>query len=994
MLFRSYGYINQVNENESEGEGENDSVSEGQKEIDEEQEEEEEEEEKEKDENEKEDENGIEDEQDEPEENEDENDEEVDEQEREELEQLVRDTEKQKEKSQNEKEEEEAAHQAEEELANVADVAKVGMSIQPTGHTLSTTQVKTKVPFLLRGKLREYQLVGLNWLVTMYEKGLNGILADEMGLGKTIQTIGLLAHLAGTEGIWGPHLIVVPTAVMLNWEIELMKWCPSLKILTYYGSLKERKLKRTGWSKNNAFHVCITSYKLVMQDHLMFRRKKWVYLILDEAQHIKNFRSQRWQTLLQFSSDRRLLLTGTPLQNNLMELWSLMHFLMPAVFGSHKDFQHWFSSPIDSMIEGNDKISQSLIQRLHTVLRPFILRRLKKDVEQQMPNKYEHVLYCRLSKRQSYLYDEFMSRSSTKETLASTNVLSILNCLMQLRKVCAHPDLFEVRPIHSPFMTEPLTLNFPSELSLSNSIFSSFPYPRATSSPWNVDLDFLNFRFTSVTPPSHFHSRSTPADIFQDEVVPLSKASVPLLASIPDDHPEYLLLKDQLQLNKNFEHQRYIQFIRTGKDKISPLYSRELISLLTIEPLPCQAALLKKEKPNCSKFFDISIALQEMVLNNIEREGQVQDIIQKFVIVIPPVSTSSPQLLFHRPPIYIKEVENLENEAELNLRSRPDILHSSLTRMATFFPDKRLLQYDCGKLQMLEGLLRKLKPEGHRVLIFSQMTKMLDILEIFLSMHGHKYLRLDGATKIERRQHLIEMFNSDPRYFVFILSTRSGGVGINLTGADTVVFYDSDWNPAMDAQAQDRCHRIGQTRDVHIYRLVTRYTIEENILKKANQKRFLDDVVIQGGSFTTDFLTKQFDWKSLFQERGILNDLVQPVESTSSSSSTTERESNFQNLTQKDFEQALAEVEDDVDVQAMKLAQTEILHELDDFENENPTLETEEGEIENQLESNQSNSLKRRDSVPYQSEGEFFFFFFSIKNMKRNEKKKKKENKN
>lgn len=218
----------------------------------------------------------------------------------------------------------------------------------------------------------------------MHERKLNGILADEMGLGKTIQTIALLAHLACVKGNWGPHLIVVPSSVMLNWEMEFKKWCPGFKILTYYGAQKERKQKRVGWTKPNAFHVCITSYKLVIQDQQSFRRKKWKYLILDEAQNIKNFKSQRWQLLLNFQTERynniniffmqlqiwlfrRLLLTGTPLQNNLMELWSLMHFLMPHVFQSHCEFREWFSNPMTGMIEGNSEYNDSIIKRLHKV---------------------------------------------------------------------------------------------------------------------------------------------------------------------------------------------------------------------------------------------------------------------------------------------------------------------------------------------------------------------------------------------------------------------------------------------------------------------------------------------------------------------------------------------------------------------------------------------------------------------------------------------------
>uniref|UniRef100_A0A0E0CQ01 Protein PHOTOPERIOD-INDEPENDENT EARLY FLOWERING 1 n=1 Tax=Oryza meridionalis TaxID=40149 RepID=A0A0E0CQ01_9ORYZ len=245
----------------------------------------------------------------------------------------------------------------------IADAAAAARSAQPTGNTFSTTNVRTKFPFLLKHSLREYQHIGLDWLVAMYEKRLNGILADEMGLGKTIMTISLLAHLACEKGIWGPHLIVVPTSVMLNWETEFLKWCPAFKILTYFGSAKERKQKRQGWMKPNYFHVCITTYRLVIQDSKVFKRKKWKYLILDEAHLIKNWKSQRWQTLLNFNSKRRILLTGTPLQNDLMELWSLMHFLMPHVFQSHQEFKDWFCNPISGMVEGQDKVNKEVIDR-------------------------------------------------------------------------------------------------------------------------------------------------------------------------------------------------------------------------------------------------------------------------------------------------------------------------------------------------------------------------------------------------------------------------------------------------------------------------------------------------------------------------------------------------------------------------------------------------------------------------------------------------------
>ncbi len=253
-------------------------------------------------------------------------------------------------------------------------------------------------------KMRDYQLEGMNWLISLWERNLNGILADEMGLGKTLQTISLIAHLAVERGVWGPHLIVVPTSVLINWETEFKRFCPGFKILTYYGSAKERKAKRVGWSKPNSLQICITSYQLAVQDVNILKRKKWYYLILDEAHNIKNFRSQRWQSLLCFNTKRRLLLTGTPLQNSLMEVWSLMHFLMPQIFKSQNEFKYWFNNPLVAAVEGKGKTdstqtaliaqereqqNKEAIKRLHVVLRPFLLRRLKVDVATQLPAKYE-----------------------------------------------------------------------------------------------------------------------------------------------------------------------------------------------------------------------------------------------------------------------------------------------------------------------------------------------------------------------------------------------------------------------------------------------------------------------------------------------------------------------------------------------------------------------------------------------------------------------------
>ncbi|KAJ7987558.1 hypothetical protein DPEC_G00327730 [Dallia pectoralis] len=1258
----------------------------------------------------------------------------------------------------------------------ISHIAATAESLQPKGYTLATTKVKTPIPFLLVGQLREYQHIGLDWLVTMYEKKLNGILADEMGLGKTIQTIALLAHLACEKGNWGPHLIIVPTSVMLNWEMELKRWCPGFKILTYYGSQKERKLKRQGWTKPNAFHVCITSYKLVLQDHQAFRRKSWRYLILDEAQNIKNFKSQRWQSLLNFNSQRRLLLTGTPLQNSLMELWSLMHFLMPHVFQSHREFKEWFSNPLTGMIEGSQEYNEGLVKRLHKVLRPFLLRRIKVDVEKQMPKKYEHVVRCRLSKRQRFLYDDFMAQASTRETLASGHFMSVINILMQLRKVCNHPNLFDPRPIHSPFITKPIVFHTASlvqraleispfkrcDLSLFdlvglegrvsryqadvflprhrvthqliqevmespespprpkpvrmkvNRMFQPLPKtdsrtmlvvnnprpacnttpapqvprppsiqdvtPTSTPSPPvqqvmcsvaptppsrppthpasavgtaaragspmpvmtvrppsascppkhstpppsnlmtqrvllspdmqarlpsgevvsiaqlaslagrpvsssqgskpvtfqlqgnKLTLSGTQLHHVPVAPPravqgnvmhlvtsgGQHHLISQPAQVAvfssanthtspapsgiqlpvtatqvpssmvtgsgivkivvrqsgKEGGVPtlavppsprvVSKASastlqqhanqgplqgahylpgpataqytlapprtptsvtirtstpapprtstpappriptpapsrtpapprIPTLApprtstpappciptsapsQPPNPHPVQKAEKEPAEtsverkacvssssltrednsdtksavpksgshvggfvppgsrthprapprspffmswLAESRKEQRYSRLAQIAQINdlhcsASPVFGYEVLDFLTflpgLSPAPARQALgqwgrsghaacLFAQSQSTGDYWDQSHALRDAIHTRNDRLQLLQDVIERFTFVIPPVE--APPITLHscHPP------PSLSNQQVVFTKGLSSVvaplthsLHRIQCNMRTHFPDLRLIQYDCGKLQTLHTLLRRLKEGQHRVLIFTQMTRMLDVLEQFLNYHGHIYLRLDGSTRIEQRQSLMDRFNADRRIFCFILSTRSGGVGVNLTGADTVVFYDSDWNPTMDAQAQDRCHRIGQTRDVHIYRLISERTVEENILKKANQKRMLGDMAIEGGNFTIAFF-KQQTIRELFDETEGEKEAIAEL---ADRQPDEEEAVNKQSTTI--LEQALCRAEDEEDIVAASQAKAEQVAELAEFNEAIPLDETGDG---------------------------------------------------
>ncbi|KAI8978234.1 SNF2 family N-terminal domain-containing protein [Trametes punicea] len=704
---------------------------------------------------------------------------------------------------------------------------------------------KVKPPFLLRGTLRPYQQAGLEWLASIHSRNLNGILADEMGLGKTIQTIALLAHLACDRGIWGPHLIIVPTSVLLNWEMEFKKFLPGFKVLSYHGNSKQRKELRQGWNNKYHFNVCITSYTLASRDAHVFKRKRWYYMILDEAHMIKNFKSQRWNTLLMFRSFRRLLLTGTPLQNNLTELWALLQFLMSGTdFANLKEFGEWFANPLERAIElgAIDDETQQRVSKLHTVLRPYLLRRLKRDVEKELPQKFEHIVMCPLSKRQRFLYDEFMSRAETRHDLQSGVYQKIANILMQLRKVVNHPDLFEVRPIVTSFaMQRSAVADFEiRELLVRRRLL-------AESDEEHLNFDALGLRLVDDLGESEIAARETRR---LD-----GTAYLPMVGEVPGEPPpadtrtiagyrKYRAWQQRAATVARWMHIAYLNRLRTNR---IPVYGAETLAVCRRFYQP----LMPYDVPTpAAGYLTTPEKIRAAVKSYAARAEEMGPIIDRFAFATPAaVARDLPSIaLAGLPPEIAETAKNPEFDAPL---------HRTAVKLQIAFPDPSLLQYDCGKLQVLADLLRERKAGGHRVLIFTQMTRILDILEIFLNLHGYLYLRLDGATKIEDRQYITERFNSDPRIFCFISSSRSGGVGINLTGADTVIFYDSDFNPQMDRQCEDRAHRIGQIRDVHIYRFISQHTVEEALLRKANQKRSLDDLVIQKG---------EFDWRTLFAD--------------------------------------------------------------------------------------------------------------------------------
>ncbi|KAL2351508.1 helicase swr1 [Cryomyces antarcticus] len=769
--------------------------------------------------------------------------------------------------------------------------------------------ILTRVPSLLRGELRTYQHFGLDWLAKLYDNSTNGILADEMGLGKTVQTIALLAHLAIEHQVWGTHLIVVPTSVILNWEMEFKKFLPGFKVLPYYGDYEERKVLRKGWQNDDKWNVVITSYQLVIRDLSAIKQRKWHYLVLDEAHNIKNFESLRWQSMVRLRTEARLLLTGTPLQNNITELWSLLRFLVPENqehgMADLEAFTKMFRKPVEQIMEqGKQKLdddAKNIIAQMHHSLRPYILRRLKSQVEKQMPGKYEHIVSCKLSKRQRQLYDGFMSRADTKQALASGNHFSISNCLMSLRKVCNHPDLFDTRQIVTSFaMRKSAAAEFEiKDLLVRKRLLAEDPFER-------VDLDFLNLTpvanedkvMLEIIRTRRIEATRPMAEIArqrEQQVRPVTRFDGSTISS------SVSYVQSTAQISKLDELLNFIRLTRIRTDK-QPIYGRGFLDMVKLHFSVGSVPQPPKRKQHMSDWYlNTASKLSDMVPTLAQRSEFSSPSIRKFSCVTPAVvANDMASLTLSEKGVAL--VRSVQQPPEL------DPFHEARIRLSIAFPDKRLLQYDCGKLQRLDKLLRELQARGSRALIFTQMTSILDILEQFLNIHGHRYLRLDGSTKPEARQLSTDRFNNDNRILAFILSSRAGGLGLNLTGADTVIFYDIDWNPAMDKQCQDRAHRIGQTRDVHIYKFVSEHTIEANILRKSNQKRLLDNVVIQEGEFTTDYFNK-VNIKDAF------DDSTSVPEGDEDAGAAIDQVLGINNV-----DQVLASVEDKEDAEAAKAA--------------------------------------------------------------------------
>ncbi|XP_052873524.1 chromatin-remodeling ATPase INO80 [Anopheles cruzii] len=788
-------------------------------------------------------------------------------------------------------------------------------------------------PSMFRGRLKGYQLKGMAWLANLYNQGISGILADEMGLGKTVQSIAFLCHIAEHYGVWGPFLVISPASTLHNWQQEMQRFVPEFKVVPYWGSPNERKILRQFWeqkhlhTKDASFHVVITSYQLVVSDYKYFNRIKWQYMVLDEAQAIKSSNSMRWKLLLGFNCRNRLLLSGTPIQNSMAELWALLHFIMPTLFDSHDEFNEWFSKDIESHAENKTGIDEKQISRLHMILKPFMLRRIKKDVENELSDKIEIMVYCPLTTRQKLLYVALKKEICIEDLLHLTTVAggsagegqsidrnftsNLMNLVMQFRKVCNHPELFERRDVRSPFC-----MNWSYELAM-RPIFHryllldcSVPSKRH----WMHNRWYI-FKALQSKPVSFVKGSSNLRNVcgaFYDDWCTafscarlaggLSPNEVEQLARRNEFGPIYHLLKEYkhwLQVlhfqwvwsgrNRSWNNARYMlmqpsaerwtsqhfpwttmgQLLftvpRNGCLPLTPVYTyRNHVLHAMPETLDHRIMRSRKQQPAgqpvllMAEFAHLPTRIKPTVLK--DQPTAVPRFLCGLYAKVFSMSENCITLL--KSVDFQSSLGNLDKHSETSrAASRKQQLNDHVQASYPphgwsniIIPDKQTLVSDAGKLAVLDSLLGRLKEQGHRVLIYSQMTKMIDLLEEYMWHRKHRYMRLDGSSKISARRDMVADFQNRADIFVFLLSTRAGGLGINLTAADTVIFYDSDWNPTVDQQAMDRAHRLGQTKQVTVYRLICKGTIEERILQRAREKSEIQRMVINGDNFKPDTL--------------------------------------------------------------------------------------------------------------------------------------------
>jgi chromatin-remodeling ATPase INO80 len=735
----------------------------------------------------------------------------------------------------------------------------------------SIGDITVEQPKLLNCTLKEYQRKGLNWLVNLYEQGINGILADEMGLGKTVQSISVLAYLAETHNIWGPFLVVTPASTLHNWQQEITKFVPDFNVLPYWGTAKDRKVLRKFWdrknviyNRNSPFHVVVTSYQLVVADQQYFQKMKWQYMILDEAQAIKSSQSSRWKSLLNLQCRNRLLLTGTPIQNNMQELWALLHFIMPSLFDSHDEFSEWFSKDIEAHAQSNSKLNEEQLRRLHAILKPFMLRRIKKNVQSELGEKIEIDVYCDLTNRQKKQYRMLRSQinlvdliENNKRIGNSEEVESLMNVVMQFRKVCNHPDLFERADTRSAFSfgvfpgTESLIreVNEPLlELSYNTKNLIEYHLPR----PILNDLLLPSFENNNLTDKERLIEKMF--NVYDaNNYIHDSKSELSILKLV-DESPGEIdkIVANNLIMNA-IDMRSYVESTDEEKSRIyREIYQTDKKNSLILndEKRITIPEVFKSVSDEVSKdmymrsfprgYFETALAPPiEVVCSTSNFENKKMEVLYKAEIrqaLLPLSLDTQAELLEHEVPV--KDWP----KAEMLPVEESNYMDASTIRL----PAMERFVLESAKLKKLDQMLVDLKRGDHKCLIYFQMTRMMDLMEEYLSYRQYKYIRLDGSSKLSDRRDLVNDWQTNPELFIFLLSTRAGGLGINLTAADTVIFYDSDWNPTIDSQAMDRAHRLGQQRQVTVYRLLVRGTIEERMRDRAKQKEHVQQVVMEG----------------------------------------------------------------------------------------------------------------------------------------------------
>ncbi|KAI4095743.1 MAG: hypothetical protein LQ344_001460 [Seirophora lacunosa] len=576
------------------------------------------------------------------------------------------------------------------------------------------------------GKMRDYQLEGLTWLSCLYEVGLNGILADEMGLGKTVQLISFLAFLR-EHRTFGPFLILGPLSTVTNWVNEFKRWAPKIPVVMYHGPPQTRTQIRRQQLKGNAsgekFPVVCTSYEICMRDKKYLANYQWKFIVVDEGHRLKNFNCKLVKELKQYPADSRMILTGTPLQNNLTELWSLLNFLLPQAFSDLEQFEAAFNLSDSHDNDGEDTAvlkqtkRKEIINSLHSILKPFLLRRVKADVEHNLPKKREYILYAPLTPLQKEIYRK----------IKEGNIRTYLE-------------------------------------------------EKAIERISGVSLDARSAGAKRKAPGS---GKATP-----------NKST----KSSRDSTPANSIRRTRAK-RKKYAEVSDAQFFKNLEDDSSDLSSA----------------------PEAS-------------------DAETND----------DSNTEEQNLRAARREVSRKALQNPIMQLRLACNT-PHHFHYPFSPSQD--PDSTLITAS-GKMLILDRLLPHLFSLKHKVILFSQFSRQLDFLyEYATVLRGWSVCRIDGGVKAEERAAQIEDFNARPECRLFLLSTRAGGLGINLTAADTVVLFDSDWNPQQDLQAQDRAHRIGQKRPVIVYRLATRGTVEQTLLEKADGKRRLERVVIQKDKF-------------------------------------------------------------------------------------------------------------------------------------------------